>query len=269
MGPVEKADISMTTVTLHATVSGRADAPALLLLNSLGATSAMWDAQLSWLEQHYRVIRCDTRGHGGSPTPPAPYSFDDIVADVLAVLDRNDVKTATVMGLSLGGMTALGLGLAAPERFTQIICCAARADAPEPFVQNWHNRMGILAEGGMQAVWDATVGMWVNENTLANHPDRVDALRNSFLQTTDEGYRGCAHALIGLDYLRQLGGMTVPTLFVAGEGDMAAPAATMREMADACPASKFVEVKNAKHIINADNPEGFVLAVHGFLGLDA
>lgn len=258
----------MTTQTLHSTVSGNPNGPVLLLLNSLGATQAMWEPQLELLNAYYRVIRCDTRGHGGSPTPPPPYSFDDIVADVLAVLDRHEAKTATVLGLSLGGMTALGLGLAAPDRIDRVICCAARADAPPPFVQNWHNRLAMLENGGIEEVWNNTVGMWLSDETRKNRPEQEAALRESFLKTTEDGYRGCAQALIGLDYLRQLGGMTVPTLFVAGEHDMAAPPEAMREMHEACPRSEFTVVSGAKHIINVDAPQEFMIVLLEHLGLE-
>ncbi len=259
----------MTSQKLHSTVSGPKDAPVLLLLNSLGATQAMWDPQLPLLETHYRVIRCDTRGHGQSPTPPSPYTFDDIVADVLEVLDTHGVEEAAVMGLSLGGMTALGLGLAVPNRIKRVVCCAARADAPPPFIQNWHNRLAILEEGGIEGVWEATVGMWLSAETRTNHPAREAALRASFLQTTDEGYRGCAHALMGLDYLQHLGEMSVPTLFVAGAEDMAAPPEAMLAMAQKCPGSEYAVVPDAKHIVNVDSPENFNVAILGFLGLDA
>ena len=258
----------MTIQKLHTTVSGRGDAPALLLLNSLGAAQGMWDQQLPLLEQYYRVIRCDTRGHGKSPTSASPYSFDDFVADAIGVLDDHGVETATVMGLSLGGMTALGLGLAAPDRINKVICCAARADAPPPFVQNWHNRLAMLESGGIEEVWNNTVGMWLSDDTRSAHPEREAALRETFLQTTEEGYRGCASALIGLDYLRQLGAMTVPTLFIAGAEDAAAPPDAMRAMADACPGSVFSVVPGAKHIINMDRPDDFSVAILEFLGLD-
>ncbi|MCF2905578.1 alpha/beta fold hydrolase [Octadecabacter sp. CECT 8868] len=258
----------MTKTTLHSTISGRSDGPALLLLNSFGATKEMWDNQLPMFEAYYRVIRCDTRGHGGSPTPAGPYSFDNFIEDVLAVLDEHGVETVDVIGLSMGGMTALGLGLAVPERINRIVCCAARSDAPEPFVQNWHNRLGMLDDGGIEAVWNGTVGMWLSDETRANRPEQEAALRNSFLKTTDEGYRGCAQALMGLDYLRHLGDMIVPTLFVAGEGDMAAPPAVMKVMADACPNSEYAVVSGAKHIINVDNPDDFAVSIFGFLGLD-
>lgn len=258
----------MTSVSLHSTISGPDDAPALLLLNSLGATHAMWDGQIAALERRYRVIRCDTRGHGQSPTPPAPYSFDDLVGDALAVLETHGVQKATVMGLSLGGMTALGLGLNAPERFEKIVCCAGRADAPPPFVQSWHDRFAKMDAGGIEAVWNGTVGFWLSDETRTNHPDREAALRNEFLKTTQEGYRGCGHALMTLDYLRHLGGMTVPTLFVAGAEDMGATAETMKAMADACPGSTYKVVPAAKHVINVDQPDGFIAAVAEFLGLE-
>jgi 3-oxoadipate enol-lactonase len=259
----------MTTQKLHSTASGTKEIPVLVLLNSLGATEDMWAPQLPMLESHYRVIRCDTRGHGQSPTPASPYSFDDIVGDVLAVMDAHGVKTASVMGLSMGGMTALGLGLAAPERIDRVICCAARADAPPPFVQSWHDRLAKMDDGGIEAVWNGTVGFWLSEDTRSNHPEREAALREAFLKTTEEGYRGCAHALMGLDYLRQLGDMKVPTLFVAGENDAGAPPETMQAMANACPGSEFTIVPGAKHVINIDRPDDFAVAIMAFLGLDA
>ena len=259
----------MTHQTLHSVASGRPEAPALLLLNSLGATHAMWDAQLPLLERYYRVIRCDTRGHGDSPTPPSPYSFDEIVADALAVLDAHDVQRATVMGLSLGGMTALGMGLTAPERIERLICCAARSDAPPPFVQSWHDRLAKMEAGGIEAVWEGTVGFWLSEETRREHPEREAALRAGFLKTRQEGYRGCANALMRLDYLRHLGELRVPALFVAGELDGGATPDTMRAMADACPKSDFAVVAGAKHVINVDRPDDFALATLKFLDLVA
>ncbi len=258
----------MTTQILHSTIAGPEGAPVLLLLNSLGATSAMWDPQLKLLQSHYRTITCDTRGHGRSPSPAAPYSFDELVADAIQVLDTHGVEKATVMGLSLGGMTALGLGLAVPDRIERVVCCAARADAPPPFVQSWVDRLALLETGGTAKVWEGTVDKWISEDTRAAKPEQEAKLREEFLKTTEQGYRGCAEALKRLDYLRQLGGMTRPTLFVAGENDMGASPDTMRAMAAACPGSLFAEVPKAKHVVNVDRPDGFVLAIAAFLGLD-
>ena len=59
----------MTAVDVHHVVEGPADAPALVLINSLGSTLAMWEPQIEALAQRFRVVRFDLRGHGRSPVP--------------------------------------------------------------------------------------------------------------------------------------------------------------------------------------------------------
>ena len=86
----------MTKQPLHSEISGPQGAPVLLLLNSFGATGGMWQPQLELLQAHYRTITYDARGHGRSPTPPAPYSFADLVADAVSVLDHHEVQRAHV-----------------------------------------------------------------------------------------------------------------------------------------------------------------------------
>ena len=92
----------MTAVAVSYTVDGPADAPVVVLSNSLGATRGMWDAQVPALAERYRVLTYDTRGHGESPAPAGPYSLDDLVDDVVALLDEVGAERAHVVGLSLG-----------------------------------------------------------------------------------------------------------------------------------------------------------------------
>ena len=111
----------MTDYIPHSEESGNPSGPVLLCLNSLGTSTRMWDDQLPALEPHFRVIRMDTRGHGQSPTPAGPYTFKQIIDDAFGTLDRHNVDQAIVMGCSLGSMTALQMGLRAPDRISKII----------------------------------------------------------------------------------------------------------------------------------------------------
>jgi len=81
---------------VYSVVTGRADGPAVVLSNSLGSTHRMWDGQLADLEQRFRVIRYDTRGHGDSPVPLGPYGIDDLADDLVALLDRLEVERAHI-----------------------------------------------------------------------------------------------------------------------------------------------------------------------------
>ncbi|MDA8586801.1 alpha/beta fold hydrolase [Rhodobacteraceae bacterium] len=257
----------MTAYIPHSEVSGKNGLPALLLLNSLGTTTHMWNPQMAILERHFKVIRMDTRGHGQSATPDGDYSFDDLVMDALGTLDRHDVKTASVMGCSLGSMTALGLGLHAPDRIDRIVCTAARADAPKPFRQSWDDRMAVIAEKGIAGLWDGSLGNWLTPAFREADPDTVEAMKTEFHKTTPDGYCGCAAALKGLDYLRHLPNLTVPTLFVAGSEDKGAPPPVMEAMSEAAKNGQFVIVPSAGHIINVNAPEAFSLAIMDFLGM--
>jgi 3-oxoadipate enol-lactonase len=248
-------------------ISGKSDGPALLLLNSLGTTTEMWGPQLALLETYYRVIQIDTRGHGQSPTPPAPYSFDDLVTDAFGVLDRNGIETASVMGCSLGSMTALGMAIKSPKRIERIVCTAARADSPPPFRQSWYDRLEIMEEKGLEGLWGGSLGNWLTPAFRDENPDTVAKMNAEFMKTTPEGYRGCAMALKDLDYLKDLGSLDVPVLFVAGSEDKGAAPDTMREMASAAKVGEFVLIPDAGHIVNVNQPEAYSLAILDFLGM--
>ena len=255
----------MTHYIPHSEVSGTKEVPVLLLLNSLGTTTRMWDPQIALLEEHFRVIRMDTRGHGQSGTPSGLYSFDDLVSDALGTLDRHGARTASVMGCSLGSMTALGMGLHAPERIDRIVCTAARADSPPPFRQSWDDRTAIIADKGVQGLWEGSLGNWLTPKFRDAAPDTVTMMRTEFLKTTDEGYLGCAAALKDLDYLKDLPTLKVPTLFVAGSEDKGAAPDVMRQMAETASDGQFTMIPDAGHIINVNAPGAFSLAIMDFL----
>ena len=131
VAPVPLVDIN--GIELFVQIEGPEGAPWLICSNSLGSTHRMWAAQMDFFTTRHRVLRYDTRGHGQSGAPAAPYALDDLVLDVVGLMDRHDIDKADFIGLSLGGMTGLGLGLDHADRIDRLICCDARADAPPAY----------------------------------------------------------------------------------------------------------------------------------------
>lgn len=263
----ERVSVRRNGVTLSAMVSGVADGPAILLSNSLGATLDMWGPQRDFLSRHYRVIGYDTRGHGQSETLDGPYSFDDLTADALAVLDHFEVEKADYMGLSLGGMTGLGLGLNHPKRFGKLICACARADAPPPFANSWDDRIAAITGGGMEAIWPGTLERWLTPQFVEANPEVVEALKQDFLQTTVAGYTGCARAMQQLDYRKRLTEMSVPILYVAGAEDLGAAPEVMNEMYVATPLSEYEKIASCAHIANLNQVDQFNQTIKAFLDI--
>jgi 3-oxoadipate enol-lactonase len=252
-------------VTLNTQVDGDDGKPWIVLSNSLGANLSMWDPQIETLTARYRVLRYDTRGHGGSDTPEGPYSLDDLVGDVVALMDAKAIDTAAFMGLSMGGMTGLGLALDHGDRISRVVCADGRADAPPPFRDMWDGRIAAVEDGGLEAIVEGTLASWLTEDWRAANPEALDKVRTMVLGNDPKGYVNCCLALKRLDYLRRLGDATIPVLFVGGDQDMGASPEVMRAMADATPGGVYHTVPNAAHVANINAPEAFNAAVSDFL----
>ncbi|MGI9499793.1 MAG: alpha/beta fold hydrolase [Geminicoccaceae bacterium] len=257
--------VNVNGTELFVQIDGPNAAPWILCSNSLGATHRMWAPQMDVLTRHQRVLRYDTRGHGESAAPIAPYQLADLVSDVIGLMDHYDIETADVLGLSLGGMTGLGLALHHADRVKRLICCDARADAPPPFAKMWDERIAAVDAKGVAALWPGTLERWLTKACQAGDGELVDQLRMDFEMTSAEGYKGCAAAIRELDYLRHLGSIKRPTLYIVGDQDSGASPETMRAMADATPDAAFREIENAAHIANIDNTEAFNAAIASFL----
>jgi 3-oxoadipate enol-lactonase len=233
-------------------IDGPADAPPLLLSNSLGTTSEMWDPQIPALSERFRVVRYDTRGHGAAPVPNGPYSLDDLGGDAVALLDRLGMERAHVVGLSLGGMTAMWLGANAPDRVDRLVLMCTSAMLAEE--HDWPARANLVREQGPGAIVDATVARWFTAGFAAQHPDTVAKLRATLSDTPPEGYAGCCDAIGAMDQLSDIERIEAPTLVIAGREDPATPPAHAERIAERIPGARL-ELVDAAHLANVERAE--------------
>jgi 3-oxoadipate enol-lactonase len=239
----------MGAVAVSYTVHGAADAPVVVLSNSLGATRGMWDPQVPALAERFRVVTYDTRGHGESPSPSGPYTLDDLVDDLVALLDEVGAARAHVAGLSLGGMTAMRLAVREPARVDRLalLCTSAKPD-PQPFL----DRAATVRAGGTAPLAPAIAARWLTPPYAAGHPDLVARLESMIAGADDEGYACCAEIVAGVDLRDDLGRITAPTLVVSGADDLALPPAHQRAIADGLPGAEFLSVTPGAHLANLE-----------------
>jgi 3-oxoadipate enol-lactonase len=250
--------VSLSGVDIAAYVDGEPGRPWIVLSNSLAADSSSWDPQLSLLTQNFRVLRYDARGHGRSSAPDGPYTFEHLTGDVLGLMDHFGIEKADFLGLSMGGMTGLGLAIDHPSRVTRLICCDARSDAPPAFVDNWTARIAsVESAGNTEPVAAFNKERWFTPAFIASRRQVIDKTMTMILATSARGYVGCARALQKLDYKRHLGRIQCPTLFVCGAQDAASPSAVMREMAGLVPGGVLKLVDPGAHLCNIENPGAF------------
>jgi 3-oxoadipate enol-lactonase len=107
---------------------------------------------------------------------------------------------------------------------------------------------------------------WFTPAFLAKPSPELDKMRLMMGRTSRDGYCGCAAALKALDYGRRIGEIEVPTLLLVGAQDLGAPPEIVRAMHRAMPRSRYVEIPEAGHISNVEQPARFAEAVRGFIG---
>lgn len=255
----------MSTVEVHHVVTGREDGPVVVLSNSMGADLRMWDGVLPALEEHFRVVRYDTRGHGQSPEVPGPYSMDDLADDVVALLDRLGLEKAHLVGLSLGGMTGIRLAARAPERVDRLVllCTGAFLEVGPAYTE----RAAQVRSQGTGSVAEGVVSRWFTPDHLEQHPD-VRAFHEAMCAATSpEGYAGSCEAIAAMDLRPDLPHIEAPTLAIAGADDPATPPSYLREIADGVPDGRLVVVPDAAHLAAAQQPEAVAAAILEHLGV--
>ena len=247
------------------TVDGDTAAPALILSNSLGTTLEMWGPQVAALAQHYRLVRYDARGHGGSPVTPGPYTFHDLGQDVLAVLDALGIEHAAFCGISMGGHTGLWLGIHAGHRFSAIAVSNSAARIGTP--QGWNERAAMVREGGqagMRALAESAPARWFSADFVNARPTEVQRAQSWIAGIAPAGYAGCCEALAVSDLRPDLGRITTPTLLLAGALDPVTTVADAQAMQAAITDSQLAVVP-ASHLSNLEAPQAFNQALLQFL----
>lgn len=109
----------MNGAELHVHVHGPATGRPVLALHGVTGHAQRW-AVLSATLPDVRLIAVDLRGHGRSPWTP-PWSFEQHVADAVAVLDAHGLDRVPVLGHSFGGAIAVHLSRLAPSRVERLV----------------------------------------------------------------------------------------------------------------------------------------------------
>lgn len=257
--------VEVNGARLHMRVEGRADGPVVALVNSLGTDHTMWDPQIPALAPGYRVLRYDARGHGRSSAPNGPYSMDLLVDDLLGLLGAIGARRAHVVGLSLGGLTAMEAALRKAPVLASIVACDCRADMPAEAARGIEERNRLIREQGTQAIADAMVQRWFTPATLAANPAYLDRVRAMLRATSVEGFTGCAEAIKESDLRGRIKSIRLPALFVVGTEDAALPVPLMAEMQSEVPGAEMATIPDAGHLSNMERPEAFNAALLGFL----
>lgn len=244
-------------------VDGPADAPTLVLLNSIGTNMHMWDQQVARLNTTLRIVRYDCRGHGDSDAPAGEYTIEQLGLDLLALLDTLQIEQTQLCGLSLGGMIALWFTITYPTRVTRAVF--ANTAARIGTVERWNERIDAVKTNGMAAIRDASLTRFLSADFRQRNPEMTQQIGEMIEATPTTGYSGACAVLRDTDLRELVSTIHIPALILAGELDTSTPPSQARELHAALTGSQIHTFADVAHLSNVERPIEFSNYLQTFL----
>ena len=253
-------------IAVNHKVSGCEGAPWVTLVTGIANDYTMWDAQMSALEPHWRVLRYDLRGQGGTQATKPPYTIAQLVQDLSGLWDKLGIRKTHLVGLGLGGGIVQAAAVQHGERLISLMPVCCRAKMVPDFAAMWHGLVAKVEKDGVESIVEQTAQRWFSDEFKAKNPQVLDSVRAMIRRTSKDGYLGCVGAFLGMDVEGELHRIRVPTHYLSGADDkLGGPPALMAGLAAKVPGARHTSVPNAAHIANIQNPAAFNAAVTGFL----
>lgn len=253
MSTTDGEKISFPEGAVFVRETGQRDGKPLLLINGLGAHTAMW-APLEQVLTGYRIIEFDLPGAGQSEIPAKPASMQGLAQLALAVMNRFGLAHADVLGYSMGGMVAQQLAADVPDRVRRLVLVATTpgVGAVQPSLFPMLNIV-TPARYSSTTVWSRTIGSLVGGR--ARHDKdwlRQQAALRFEYRPTWRGYMGQMRSMSGWSSLPLLSRITSPTLVVTGDDDPLTPLANSAMMTHGLREARLAVLPGEGHLVVMD-----------------
>jgi 3-oxoadipate enol-lactonase len=238
---------------------GRGDATPIVFLHGVGSDKSVWHRQLAQFGEQRRSIAFDYPGYGESDPAPSATTRDDYASAIISALHELGVDRAHVCGLSLGGVVAIAMHHAAPERCKSLILADTFAVHPEG--RSIYER-SIAGSSDLQAMAEARVDMLLA--APADPSIRLEVVE-TMSRIDPNAYRTGAEAVWMADQRDRATRIDVPTLILVGDKDGVTPPMLSSELHELIPSSRLKLISGAGHLANLDKPAEFDALVHDFI----
>ena len=238
----------------------------LVFLHGIGGAARAWRGQVTAFSDRCRAIAWDMPGYGCS-TPLESVSIATLADALQDFLQQIGAKKPVLVGHSIGGMIVQQWLTKYPREAAAVVLAQtspafgkADGDWQKQFIEA---RLGPLDRGEtMKSLAPALVRELVGDDPDAGG---MELARVCMASVPEASYRAMMLALLGFDQRKALANISIPTLVLSGSKDKNAPAPMMAKMATYIPASTYVELEGAGHLVNLERPKAFDAALDQFL----
>lgn len=231
--------------------------PPVLLLHGLGATADSWTFQFPALIQAgMRPIAPDMRGFGRS-SYPGSWTMQEVVNDLTGLLDRLEVSSAHIVGISLGGAVTLAFGLMQPARTRSLTLVNTFARLRPRQARNYPY---FLLRFLLVWLLKPEIQARMVARRIFPRPEQEDLRQALIMQVAHanpKAYRAAMWHLARFNVYPHLGKIRVPTLVVTGGRDTTVVPEVQQELVEGIPGARHEVFPESGHGVTAEEPEAF------------
>lgn len=204
--------------------------PPVMCLHGLASNARWWDLVAERVAPDHRVIAVDQRGHGRSDRPDTGYGFDEVVADLHALVGQLGIGRMLVAGHSWGASVALSYAVAHPDSVLGAVCVDGGAlNLRGHLGQSWEEAEARMTPPDLHNVTPDLLRGWVDGSALREGSDAdtaLEILRGNFEEyepgrlrprLTRDRHMQIARALFELDVPELLSRLARPALFIVAD----------------------------------------------------
>ena len=233
---------SLGSCELRYEISG--EGPDLVLIHELGGALESFDGLLPLLTPHFRVLRYDQRGAGGSSRKPAALSIEDHAADLAGLVAAAGFGPRCLLaGVAAGAVIAVAYATRDEAVVDALALCAPALSVPPERKAYLDRRARRARRDGMAAIVEASLARSYPEALRAD-PEAFEAYRERFLANDPGSYAMANAALAGTRVAERLTSLTMPCLVLAGRHDLLRPPAEVEATARAIPHARLATIES-------------------------
>ncbi len=255
-------------INIYFETHGKERNPPLVLVGGLTRDHTIWNPVINDLVHDYYVIVYDNRGAGQTDKPQGPYTTEMLGDDLAALLDKINIKSAYIVGHSMGGFAAQHLAAKHPEKVAGLILCSTCAKQPNEGITYLTERLALIREEKTpleQMIRSALPWLHTTEFLTEDKIQSIiKAAQSNPYPQPKLGLEAQIIACIKHDATAILSSIQVPTLVITGKEDKVMTPDVSRILKDQIKNSDFVIIDNSAHMVQTETPEALCQAIKDF-----
>ncbi len=239
----------------------------LVLIHGYSDNLNLWYNQTSAFSENYQLLTYDVRGFGKTEVVKTDYSMGLFAEDLRALLEALGIRSACVLGYSMGGRIALEFALTHPGMTAGLVLAnSGIGEAPSQEMQERRQMMAeLLQQGDIGVISELMTEASCSPGFKDRNPRAYEKLKSIKMQNDPSEYLAIMQAIVGsIDSPVDLGGLRCPGLIIAGDQDGFMYVSTGEKMRDAIPDAEM-HVLQTGHAAMIEEPEAYNRIVLGFL----